>query len=100
MSYHPRCARTADEGPPLHKRVGDCMRGLKGKRVLITGGASGIGAAAAARFLEEGSHVCVLDRDASACEHIKRELRGLGEAGISEDIVAEVTDIIVDGERV
>ena len=40
------------------------MRGLKAKRVLITGGASGIGAATAARFLEEGSVVCVLDRDA------------------------------------
>jgi meso-butanediol dehydrogenase/(S,S)-butanediol dehydrogenase/diacetyl reductase len=49
------------------------MRGLKDKRVLITGGASGIGAATAARFLEEGSRVCVLDRDAAACERIKRE---------------------------
>jgi NAD(P)-dependent dehydrogenase (short-subunit alcohol dehydrogenase family) len=68
------------------------MRGLKGKRVLITGGASGIGAATAARFLEEGSRVCVLDRDASACEHIKRELRGL--AGISEAIIADVTDLM------
>jgi meso-butanediol dehydrogenase / (S,S)-butanediol dehydrogenase / diacetyl reductase len=50
------------------------MRGLKDKRVLITGGASGIGAATAARFLEEGSRVCVLDRDAAACERIKGEL--------------------------
>jgi NAD(P)-dependent dehydrogenase (short-subunit alcohol dehydrogenase family) len=65
------------------------MRGLKDKRVLITGGASGIGAATAARFLEEGSRVCVLDRDAVACKHIKHELPGLGEA-----IIADVTDLM------
>ena len=70
------------------------MRGLKDKRVLITGGASGIGAATAARFLEEGSRVCVLDRDAAACGHIRQELRGLGEAGVSEAIVADVTDLM------
>ncbi len=65
------------------------MRGLKDKRVLITGGASGIGAATAARFLEEGARVCVLDRDAKGCEHIRRELPGLGEA-----IIADVTDLM------
>ena len=65
------------------------MRGLKDKRVLITGGASGIGAATAARFLDEGARVCVLDRDASACDHIKRELPALGEA-----IIADVTDLM------
>ena len=53
------------------------MRGLKDKRVLITGGASGIGAATAARFLEEGARVVVLDRDVKAGEHIQRELPGL-----------------------
>ena len=70
------------------------MRGLKDKRVLITGGAWGIGAATAARFLEEGSRVCVLDRDAAACERIKHELAGLGEAGVSEAIIADVTDLM------
>jgi meso-butanediol dehydrogenase / (S,S)-butanediol dehydrogenase / diacetyl reductase len=50
------------------------MRGLKDKRILITGGASGIGAATAARFLEEGSRVVVLDRDASANGLIRKEL--------------------------
>ena len=65
------------------------MRGLKDKRVLITGGASGIGAATAARFLEEGSQVCVLDRDATACERIRHELTGLGEA-----IISDVTDLM------
>jgi meso-butanediol dehydrogenase/(S,S)-butanediol dehydrogenase/diacetyl reductase len=65
------------------------MRGLKDKRVLITGGASGIGAATAARFLEEGARVCVLDRDAGACERIRHQLPGLGEA-----IIADVTDLM------
>jgi meso-butanediol dehydrogenase / (S,S)-butanediol dehydrogenase / diacetyl reductase len=65
------------------------MKGLKDKRVLITGGASGIGAATAARFLEEGSRVCVLDRDAQACAQIKRELPTL-----SGTIIADVTDLM------
>jgi len=56
------------------------VRGLKGRRVLITGGASGIGAATAARFLEEGSAVCILDRDSAARERIQRELPDLSGA--------------------
>jgi meso-butanediol dehydrogenase / (S,S)-butanediol dehydrogenase / diacetyl reductase len=55
----------------------EAMRGLKDKRVLVTGGASGIGAATAARFLEEGARVCVLDRDTAGRERIARELRAL-----------------------
>jgi NAD(P)-dependent dehydrogenase (short-subunit alcohol dehydrogenase family) len=53
------------------------MRGLKEKRILITGGAKGIGAATAARFLEEGSRVAVLDCDDEGCRRIKKELPGL-----------------------
>ena len=50
------------------------MRNLKDKRVLITGGAQGIGAATAKRFLEEGSRVAILDRDSEALKKIKEEL--------------------------
>ena len=65
------------------------MRGLAAKRVLITGGASGIGAATAARFLEEGSQVCILDRDAQACDAVRHQLPAIAEA-----IIADVTDLM------
>ena len=50
------------------------MRGLKGKNVVVTGGASGIGQATAMRFLEEGCTVCVLDRNAEARARVAQEL--------------------------
>lgn len=53
------------------------MRGLKGKNVLVTGGASGIGQATAARFLDEGCAVCVFDRSAEARARVAQELPGL-----------------------
>jgi len=76
------------------------MRGLKGKRVLITGGASGIGAATAARFLEEGSAVVVLDRDVQAQKRIKQELpqlAGTVDADVSK--LAEVKSAISDAVK-
>lgn len=53
------------------------MRGLNGKNVLVTGGASGIGQAAATRFLEEGCAVCILDSSAEARARVTRELPAL-----------------------
>jgi len=50
------------------------MKGLKGKRVVITGGAGGIGATTAARFLKEESQVIIMDQDEDACQRIEEKL--------------------------
>jgi NAD(P)-dependent dehydrogenase (short-subunit alcohol dehydrogenase family) len=63
------------------------VRALLDKRVLITGGASGIGAATVARFIGEGARVVVLDRDEKGCQRIERK-----ETDISGTICADVSD--------
>lgn len=63
------------------------MRGLEDKRVLVTGGAGGIGSATAARFLAEGARVAVLDCDDAALARLERELLGLSGA-----VRADVSD--------
>src|SRR5438067_8028305 len=67
------------------------MRGLTGRRVLVTDGASGIGAGRAKRFLEEGSAVVVLDRHAQARDRIRHELPGL--AGTVEADVSNLKQV-------
>jgi NAD(P)-dependent dehydrogenase (short-subunit alcohol dehydrogenase family) len=63
------------------------MRGLKDKRILITGGAKGIGAATAARFLEENARVVVLDSDKEGLTRIQSQMSSL-----SGTIYCDVSD--------
>ena len=50
------------------------MRGLDLKRVLVTGAASSVGLAIAARLRDEGAQVVILDRDAEAGEAAAADL--------------------------
>lgn len=52
------------------------MKGLQGKNVLVTGGGGAIGEALCRRFAEEGAHVLVADRNASAAEKVAVEVDG------------------------
>lgn len=63
------------------------MKRFQNKRVVVTGGGSGIGRATVMRFLDEGAQVAVLDRDAAGCERLKREMLSLVAA-----IVVDVAD--------
>ena len=47
---------------------------LSNAKCVVTGGASGIGAAAVRRFVEEGAEVCILDYDLPAAESLANEL--------------------------
>lgn len=47
---------------------------LAGRRILITGGASGIGLATARRFISEGARIALLDRDSAALNKARDQL--------------------------
>jgi 2-hydroxycyclohexanecarboxyl-CoA dehydrogenase len=52
------------------------MRGLKGRNAIVTGGASGIGRAAALRLAAEGCRVGVLDLDLAGAQETAHQAAG------------------------
>jgi len=66
------------------------MRGLQGKRVLISGGSSGIGLATAQRFLDEGSRVFLAGLDQREVDSALAGLRPNDEvSGLACDVSLE-----------
>jgi NAD(P)-dependent dehydrogenase (short-subunit alcohol dehydrogenase family) len=61
---------------------------MQGRRVIVTGGASGIGLEAARLFLAEGASVALLDLDAIAAEAAAADL-GAGAIAIGCDVTDE-----------
>ncbi len=61
---------------------------LQGKTALVTGGASGLGAAVARRFTAAGANVIVLDRDGEKAEVLARELGATARAAAA-DVTSE-----------
>lgn len=49
---------------------------LENMKCVVTGGASGIGAATVRRFVSEGADVCILDRDLVSAERLASECGG------------------------
>jgi 3-oxoacyl-[acyl-carrier protein] reductase len=68
------------------------MRGLQGKRVLISGGSSGIGLATTRRFLEEGSRVFLAGLD-------EREVdSALARLGPRSEVSGLACDVSLEGD--
>src|SRR5436190_10583547 len=69
----------------MARMVEGAGRGLAGKRVVVTGGSSGIGEATARRFLAEGARVAVVALPDEALEGLDGRLPGLSSA-IAADV--------------
>ncbi|SEO83099.1 SDR family NAD(P)-dependent oxidoreductase [Trujillonella endophytica] len=81
------------------------MRGLQGRRVLVAGSASGIGAATARRLGEEGAHLFLGDLDVEGAGRVAQEVVAAGgsaaagyfdlhDEGSTERLVAEAVEVL------
>ncbi|WP_144637545.1 SDR family oxidoreductase [Bordetella genomosp. 13] len=81
----------------MHTSFIDSLRPPPGLRVLVSAGASGIGAAVARAFVETGARVHVCDIDRAALERLAAEVPNLttsvADASVSRDVQAVFDDV-------
>lgn len=76
----------------------DSLRPRPGLKVLVTAGASGIGAAIARAFHEAGAHVHVCDIDRAALDRLTAEVPGINSSTADASIERDV-DLVFDDVR-
>lgn len=74
------------------------MLGLKGKTVVITGGAGGIGAATCLRFANEGAQVAVVDLNNASAEAVSKQINDAGGRALA--VAVDLTDADATAEAV
>lgn len=79
-------------------RILDLLRPRPGLRVLVTAGASGIGAVVARAFHEAGAHVHVCDIDRAALDRLAAEVPGISSSTADAAIENDV-DLVFDDVR-
>ena len=80
---------------------------LKGKNVLITGAAQGMGAAVGEHFAAQGAKICLTDVNFDGCKEVEERIRSAGGEAISckvdvrnrEDHVAAVKATVENFHR-
>ena len=74
----------------------DSLRPSPGLKVLVTAGASGIGAAIASAFCEAGARVHICDVDRTAIDALTARIRGITASMADVSIASEVDRVIDD----
>jgi NAD(P)-dependent dehydrogenase (short-subunit alcohol dehydrogenase family) len=69
------------------------MKTLRGKQVLVTGAAAGIGLECARSFARQGANLVISDVNAAALDDARREIAGLGVSCIAQacDVASEAS---------
>ena len=86
-----RCRPATNDSAPGTTATREEEVKLEGRRALVTGAASGIGRAVAARFAAEGARVALLDKaDEAVLGEVAEEIGRAG--GFAVSLVVDVTD--------